>query len=84
MNAPAPAVGAETLAAAKLLLAQMGISPADLIVGTTVAPTFAEVIPQVRATLAPGTLRTYNAGLTRLVRAPPRRADQGRFRGDGP
>ncbi|MGW4848576.1 hypothetical protein [Nocardia brasiliensis] len=31
-------------------------------------PTFAEVIPQVRPILAPGTLRTYNAGLTRLER----------------
>ncbi|WP_280453609.1 tyrosine-type recombinase/integrase [Nocardia brasiliensis] len=66
MNAHAPAVSAETLAAAKLLLEQMGISPADLVAGTTAVPTFAEVIPQVRTTLAPGTLRTYNAGLTRL------------------
>ncbi|WP_433662350.1 hypothetical protein ACQPW1_09450 [Nocardia sp. CA-128927] len=81
MSAPTPTAtataSAETLAAAKLLLAQMGISPADLVAGTTVVPTFAEVIPQVRATLAPGTLRTYNAGLTRLEGTwPERRLDE--------
>ncbi|WP_280334842.1 tyrosine-type recombinase/integrase [Nocardia wallacei] len=59
-----PAAG--TLAAARLLLDQMGISPADLVGITPVAPTFAEVIPAVRATLKPGTARTYGIHLTRL------------------
>ncbi|MEV6324601.1 hypothetical protein AB0M45_25935 [Nocardia sp. NPDC051787] len=40
-------------------------------------PTFAEVIPQVRATLTPGTLRTYNTHFARLlVRWPDRRLDE--------
>ncbi|MEV6557551.1 site-specific integrase [Nocardia sp. NPDC051756] len=79
MSVPAveAAAPAETIAAAKLLLAQMGISPADLVTITTRVPTFAEVIPRVRATLSPGTLRTYNTGLTRLeVTWPDRRLDE--------
>ncbi|RDI45298.1 tyrosine-type recombinase/integrase [Nocardia mexicana] len=57
---------ADTLAAARLLLTQMGLSPADLVGTATPVPTFAEVIPQVRAALSPGTLRTYSVHLTRL------------------
>jgi integrase len=62
---PAPA-SAEVLAAARLMLSQLGVSPADLTGTPIVVPTFAEVIPSVRATLGPGTLRTYNTHLTRL------------------
>ncbi|CCF63608.1 tyrosine-type recombinase/integrase [Nocardia cyriacigeorgica] len=58
---------AETVAAAKLLLAQMGISPADLVTAGPQVPTFAEAIPAVRAGLSPGTLRTYNVHFNRLL-----------------
>ncbi|MFI1239902.1 tyrosine-type recombinase/integrase [Nocardia salmonicida] len=52
-------VTAETLAAARLLLAQMGIAATDLIDTAPTAPTFAEAIPRVRARLTAGTARTY-------------------------
>lgn len=45
---PPTAASADAVAAARLLLAQMGISPADLITAATLAPTFAEIIPKVR------------------------------------
>jgi len=61
------AASAETLAAARLLLTQMGISPTDLVTPGTNAPTFAEVIPQVRTRLSPGTLRTYDTHFTHLL-----------------
>ncbi|MEV0760430.1 site-specific integrase [Nocardia sp. NPDC050435] len=71
-----PHTAAETLAAARVLLSRMGISPADLVAHST-APTFAEVIPQVRKTLSPGTARTYNAAFARLLRVlPDRRLDE--------
>jgi integrase len=54
------APGSDAVAAARLVLSQMGISPADLVTPGGGAPTFGEVIPKVRARLAPGTLRTYN------------------------
>jgi len=57
---------AETLAAARLLLSQMGITPADLISEPIDVPTFVQVMPRVRATLKPGTLRTYNTHFRRL------------------
>ena len=60
------AVSEQTLAAARFLLAQMGISPADLIATPTLAPTFAEVIPQVRKRLSPGTTRTYGTHFNTL------------------
>ncbi|GGN90676.1 hypothetical protein GCM10011610_49970 [Nocardia rhizosphaerihabitans] len=47
------------MAAARLLLAQMGITGADLVDTAPAAPTFAEVIPRVRARLSAGTARTY-------------------------
>ncbi|WP_109526752.1 MULTISPECIES: tyrosine-type recombinase/integrase [Nocardia] len=65
-SSPSP-VTAETLAAARLLLTQMGISPADLVAPGTAVPTFAEVIPRVRARLSPGTLRTYDTHFTHLL-----------------
>ncbi|WP_174189026.1 hypothetical protein [Nocardia barduliensis] len=51
---------AETVAAPRLLLTQMGTSPTDLVIPDTRMPTFAEVIPQARTRLLEGTLRTYN------------------------
>src|SRR5207245_1740386 len=63
-----PPASTETVAAARLLLTQMGISPADLVtVGATV-PTFAEIVPRVRETLKAGTKRTYGTHLDRLER----------------
>ncbi|MDO3649835.1 tyrosine-type recombinase/integrase [Nocardia mangyaensis] len=52
-------INAEALAAARLLLAQMGIAATDLIDTAPTAPTFAEAIPRVRARLTAGTARTY-------------------------
>ncbi len=61
-----PAPTADTLAAAQLLLTQMGITAADLIGSAPEAPTFAEVIPRVRARLSAGTARTYGTHLDLL------------------
>ncbi|MQY23054.1 tyrosine-type recombinase/integrase [Nocardia macrotermitis] len=58
---------AETVAAARLLLSQMGISAADLVADGPCAPTFGEVIPKVRLTLTAGTLRTYDTHFKRLL-----------------
>lgn len=54
------------VAAARILLSQIGITPADILTGTPTAPTFGEVIPKLRLTLTPGTLRTYNTHLKHL------------------
>ncbi|MFG3621260.1 tyrosine-type recombinase/integrase [Nocardia sp. NPDC047654] len=68
MTALAPSSAtAETVAAARLLLTQMGISAADLVTPDTRMPTFEEVIPQVRARLSEGTLRTYNTHFEHLL-----------------
>lgn len=56
----------DTVAAARLLLNQMGLSPADLVTPTSSVPTFAEVVPAVRATLGAGTRRTYGTHLDHL------------------
>lgn len=53
-----PTANAETVAAARLLLTQLGISPADLVTVGTTAPTFGEIDPRVRETLEAGTKRT--------------------------
>ncbi|MCX4097942.1 tyrosine-type recombinase/integrase [Nocardia sp. alder85J] len=60
-------VSQEAIAAARVLLSQMGLSPADLVGSAAPAPTFAEIVPLVAATLSPGTLRTYNTHFTRLL-----------------
>ncbi|MEU4345249.1 hypothetical protein AB0H00_29005 [Nocardia sp. NPDC023852] len=65
-----PAATAETVAAARLLLTQMGISPADLVTVGAAVLTFGEVIPKVRARLSAGTLRTYNTHLERRIVSP--------------
>ncbi|WP_084477105.1 tyrosine-type recombinase/integrase [Nocardia ignorata] len=44
----------------------MGISAADLVDATPMAPTFGEVIPRVRARLSTGTARTYGTHLDLL------------------
>ncbi|UGT60353.1 hypothetical protein [Nocardia asteroides] len=68
---------AETIAAARLLLQQMGIAPGDLVTAAAPAPTFAEFVPHVRAQLSEGTLRTYGTHLNRLeTQWPDRRLDE--------
>lgn len=67
MGAPnTAATTSDTIAAARLLLTQMGLSPADLVAPATNVPTFAEIVPAVRATLEAGTRRTYGTHLNRL------------------
>lgn len=67
MVVPNPAVAtSDTIAAARLLLTQMGLSPADLVAPTAAVPTFAEIIPAVRATLEAGTRGTYGTHLNHL------------------
>ena len=61
---------AADLDAARLLLARLGVSPADLL--TTApdrapAPTFAEYIPVVRAAVPNGTRRVYGSYWNRIV-----------------
>lgn len=64
-----PAANAETIAAARVLLTQMGISPADLFTTAAAVPTFGEVIPKAKARLSAGTLRTYNTHFEHLLAA---------------
>ena len=61
-NVPSP--GAAELDAARLLLARLGVSPADLLSladTRTPAPTFAEYIPVVSAAVGDGSRRVYVA-----------------------
>ncbi|HEU4422317.1 MAG TPA: site-specific integrase, partial [Pilimelia sp.] len=65
MSAPGPA----ELDAARLLLARMGISPADLLQAAPsrpAAPTFAEYIPVVSAAVSAGTRRVYGSYWNRI------------------
>lgn len=58
------------VAAARLLLARMGISPADLMeaaVARPPAPTFAEYVPVVAAAVSEGTKRAYGSYWNRVV-----------------
>ncbi|GAA0475752.1 hypothetical protein Aca07nite_84760 [Actinoplanes capillaceus] len=61
---------AAELEAARLLLARMGISPADLLnmVPRTLAPTFAEYVPIVSATVSDGTRRVYGSYWNRVLK----------------
>ncbi|GAA5065153.1 restriction endonuclease subunit S [Nocardia callitridis] len=64
-----PHANAEAIAAARMLLSQMGIGPADLVGVATAMPTFGDVIPKVRARWGTGTRGTYNAHFNRLLTA---------------
>ncbi|WP_084598070.1 tyrosine-type recombinase/integrase [Micromonospora chokoriensis] len=58
------------LDAARLLLARMGISPADLLEAAAVrppSPTFAEYVPVVSAAVTTGTRRAYGSYWNRVV-----------------
>src|SRR5918911_4035024 len=66
------AAGRPELAAARLLLERMGISPADLLElrpARPPAPTFAEYVPVVAAAVSPGTRRAYGSYWNRVVQA---------------
>jgi integrase len=68
-NIPAEIEQAE-LDAARLLLARMGISPADLLQGATgrpPAPTFAEYVPVVAKTVSDSSRRAYNSYWKKIV-----------------
>ncbi len=62
---------AADLDAARLLLARLGVCPADLLAAVederAPAPTFAEYIPVVRAAVAEGTRRVYGSYWNRIV-----------------
>lgn len=68
------------LEAARMLLDRMGISPRDLLESGPArppAPTFAEYVPVVRASITPGTLRCYGTYLDRIeTRWGPRGIDE--------
>ncbi|MER5702786.1 integrase [Micromonospora sp. NPDC002296] len=64
------AAGRAELDAARLLLARMGISPADLVEAALArppAPTFAEYVPVVPAAVSEGTRRAYGAYWKRVL-----------------
>lgn len=66
MTLSAPVPTAAALDAARLLLAQMGMTPADLVVTPTIVPTFDHAVPLVLDSLTPGTRRTYGTHLNRM------------------
>ncbi|MFG3715589.1 tyrosine-type recombinase/integrase [Micromonospora sp. NPDC047730] len=62
--------GRAELDAARLLLARMGISPADLVQAASArppAPTFAEYVPVVSAAVTAGTRRAYGSYWNRVL-----------------
>jgi hypothetical protein len=66
-------VGQPEVEAALLLLARLGLSPADLVAGAAAArpavPTFAEFVPRVAGAITPGTLKAYGSYWNRVVEA---------------
>ena len=65
-----PATDREVIAAARVLLARMGVDPADLMRETPDrprVPTFDEYIPQVADGVSPGTARTYGSYWKRIA-----------------
>jgi integrase/recombinase XerC len=66
------AASARDIAAARLLLAKMGIDPADLLqdpAGPPEIPTFADYIPLVSQAVTDGTRRVYSTYWNRVVKA---------------
>ena len=66
------ATAASDIAAARLLLARMGIDPADLLqdpAGPSEIPTFADYIPRVSRAVSAGTRRVYSTYWNRVVEA---------------
>lgn len=67
---PGGQAGQAELEAARLLLAKMGLSPADLLEATSdrpPAPTFAEYVPVVSAAVTAGARKTYGSYWNRLL-----------------
>lgn len=72
-----PRIDQPTLEAARMLLERIGISPDDLVAGAPVAPTFAEFVPVVSASVSPGVRKAYGTYWNRAVeRWAARRIDQ--------
>ena len=75
-----PTVDRAAVDAARVLLDRMGISPADLLAGAparAAAPTFADYVPVVSASVSAGTRRAYGSYWDRVVhRWGARRIDQ--------
>lgn len=70
MTAQQSAPSAADVDAARLLLARLGVSAADLLAAAeqhAPAPTFAEYVPVVRAAVADGTRRVYGSYWNRIV-----------------
>lgn len=70
MTTPHSAPSAADLDAARLLLARLGVSPADLLTAVeehAPAPTFADYIPVVRAAVTEGTRRVYGSYWNRIM-----------------
>jgi len=71
MTVDMPTTGRPEVDAALLLLAKLGVTPADLIAGAAAArppvPTFAEFVPQVAAAVTAGTLKAYGSYWNRVV-----------------
>src|SRR5262245_3921170 len=57
--------------AALVLLAKLGVTPADLMAGAArgrpAVPTFAQFVPEVAAATTPGTLKAYGSYWNRVV-----------------
>jgi len=69
-TATAAAPSAAELDAARLLLARLGVAPADLLnpePDRAPAPTFAEYVPVVRDAVSSGTRRVYGSYWKRIV-----------------
>ncbi|GAA1834903.1 hypothetical protein GCM10009682_61450 [Luedemannella flava] len=71
MSAETPTSGRPEIDAALVLLAKLGVSPADLIAAAAASrpptPTFAEFVPQVRDAVPDGTRRAYGSYWNRVV-----------------
>ena len=71
-SAPTAAAGPEELEAARLLLARLGVSPADLLGAAKPqreVPTFAAFVPVVAEGVGEGTRRVYGSYWNRIVEA---------------
>ncbi len=71
-NSRDPAGRSDEIKAARMLLAKMGINPADLThapADSPTAPTFADYIPRVSAAVSSGTRRVYGSYWNRVIKA---------------
>lgn len=77
MSTPVTAAGRSQIEAALILLAGLGLTPADLDIAAVShrrpVPTFAEYVPKAKAAVGAGTLKTYGTYWDRLVQEWPQR-----------